>query len=461
MALDYNSAGIVLIKGRHKYIMSTLLSGQVGIRLTESPYPSETDSISALLASCEDSFRPIAESGSEEIPGFIKEVKKRVKKYGVAETSDFAEPLDKVNGHYNLKHLIQLYGDIDGYEDFKASLERAEEDSDFDSIILITGNHAGNNMEAYNWVTCYPDGTMEFYEFADKDGALGTSIINKVAYKNLKATLISTTKPDTVQEKEEELPKRLVSTEESEDVIREIQLSEDIGNEPVELFSTLDYEIPADASRTTEEYIEWAANQVEEDTSAKNKKAMPEKHSEFIPERERKSGVVRFYAGSGMFRIAVARQDGTGKVYNHGFMTLPDVSSYVAGAYSAFRDASKKIYDGIDCRKYDYSVMYESTSFGAVSEQISLATLIGLCSSNLDIPVLADMLLIGDMDSSENIIPDADISSALDTAIEEGYHIALIPEENGRSVGGKDAHILCLYYRTPAEAVKLALGLDK
>jgi hypothetical protein len=92
MALDYNSAGIVLIKGRHKYIMSTLLSGQVGIRLTESPYPSETDSISALLASCEDSFRPIAESGSEEIPGFIKEVKKRVKIW-LAETSDFAEPL--------------------------------------------------------------------------------------------------------------------------------------------------------------------------------------------------------------------------------------------------------------------------------------------------------------------------------------------------------------------------------
>ena len=447
MAVLLNSLGVIIEKSGRKIIMSMLLSGDIRVCLSGSGFAPKGCDAEALISAIDGMFMP--ETG--DIPNYTTAVKARLKGIDVCPDSEFSKPLSRTDGGYTLRHITQLFGDIDEYEDFCALIRREDDICDFDSISFITGNVSGAEIIIYDRLLYHSAGKVEFRRYEDSTGTLGTTVISRMAAKSIKDELIS---EETVISTEADLIDEAAPvTEESSEpelVIEEaVCESDDVtASEPVVEAAIVE----------TEYYVEPAS--VIEEAVPEPKKAeskVSTQQDSPVTEENNLRTTVRFYADGNRYILLVERRPGKGQLFNHGFLGLPDVTETVKPAYMAFREADRTVSPEIHCKDYNYWLMYESSTFGAVTDKISLPTFIGLCASCLGTPVKDGLIVFGDMDRNGSATAEPDISSALDDAIEEGFSYALIPEANRNAVAAKAEFINCLYYSSPSEAVRLAL----
>lgn len=192
-----------------------------------------------------------------------------------------------------------------------------------------------------------------------------------------------------------------------------------------------------------------------------------------IPENFGKPGYVYAIGRSVDGRVGVYRFEnklikGTGKLSFRnveGLAGAPrSVKDSITAAYNYFVQNSRKLIEGTPS-DFDYSLYYNDLQNRNVSDEVSVAEVVGLFSALANRPVMPSLVICGRVVMSGETMP---VITMLDeifvSAANAGAKKILLPE-NSRSnyeiLSDKlKNEIAADFYSTPLEAAKLALGVD-
>lgn len=170
----------------------------------------------------------------------------------------------------------------------------------------------------------------------------------------------------------------------------------------------------------------------------------------------------------GIYRLENKLIDGTG-VFSfknvEGLARAPkSVKDSITAAFNYFGENYKKIITGA-YENFDYSLYFNDLQSRGVSDEISVAEVVGLFSGLANRPVLPSLVICGRVVMSGSMMP---ITSELDeifvAAINAGAKRIMLPVESSDKYGKlkpelKNA-ISAIFYSTPLDAAKKALGVD-
>lgn len=139
------------------------------------------------------------------------------------------------------------------------------------------------------------------------------------------------------------------------------------------------------------------------------------------------------------------------------------VKESIDAAWFFFLDNAQKVYHLDRVLDKDYLVYYGDQQNRYISPEISIAEFAGLCSCAFNRPVLASMAVVGELTLSGSIKDVKNISEYVRVAINAGARQLLMPISCQMEFDAiKDSELKKInpvYYHTPVEAAKLALGL--
>ena len=139
------------------------------------------------------------------------------------------------------------------------------------------------------------------------------------------------------------------------------------------------------------------------------------------------------------------------------------VKESIDAAWFFFLDNAQKVCQLDRVLDKDYLVYYGDQQARYISPEISVAEFAGLCSCAFNKSVLPSMAVVGELTLSGSIKEVKNISEYVRVAINAGAQQLLMPLSCQSEFDAiKDSElkkIEPIYYRTPVEAAKLALGL--
>ncbi len=119
----------------------------------------------------------------------------------------------------------------------------------------------------------------------------------------------------------------------------------------------------------------------------------------------------------------------------------------------------------IDASNYDYSLFYNDLQNKGVSEEISVAEVVGLCSALASRSINPSTVIVGRVVMSGSMMPiTSSLSDILVVAINAGAKNILLPEDCKTAYGNLNTDltnkIRAIFYKNPIDAAKKALGME-
>ena len=170
----------------------------------------------------------------------------------------------------------------------------------------------------------------------------------------------------------------------------------------------------------------------------------------------------------GIYRLENKLIDGTGKLSFknvEGLARAPKgVKDSITAAYNYFESNYRRIIAG-SYEDFDYSLYFNDLQSRGVSEEVSVAEVVGLFSALANRPVIPQLAICGRVVMSGSMMP---ITTELDdifvAAANAGAKKIMMPADSAEKVGRVRAElrdeIQIIYYSTPLDAAKKALGID-
>lgn len=188
-----------------------------------------------------------------------------------------------------------------------------------------------------------------------------------------------------------------------------------------------------------------------------------------IPEGVSKPGHVYTIAhGSndmkGLFKFETTLTDGNGKYDVLGLTSSKEAKESVKTAQNYFRANAKSISQSISIDSKDYLMHIQDCQGVGLDSNISLATLVALCSSALNRPVQAQMVVLGTLSIGGTINKVEELASVLQVAFDAGAKKILIPMSSAVDIATVPSDLFAKFqisfYSSPEDAVIKALGIE-
>lgn len=170
----------------------------------------------------------------------------------------------------------------------------------------------------------------------------------------------------------------------------------------------------------------------------------------------------------GVYRLENKLVNGTGSFSFKNVEGLARASKSVrdsiTAAFNYFGDNSRKIISG-SYEEFDYSLYFNDLQNRGVSDEISVAEVVGLFSGLANRPVLPSLVICGRVVMSGNMMPvTTELDEIFVAAVNAGAKRIMIPAESKENYDKlkqdlKD-EISVIFYTTPLDAAKKALGVD-
>ena len=140
------------------------------------------------------------------------------------------------------------------------------------------------------------------------------------------------------------------------------------------------------------------------------------------------------------------------------------VKDSITAAFNYFGDNSRKLISGA-YEDFDYSLYFNDLQNRGVSDEVSVAEVVGLFSGLANRPVLPSLIICGRVVMSGSMMP---ITTELDeifvAAANSGARKIMLPNESRSQYDMLNAsaknELSVIFYSTPLDAVKKALGID-
>ena len=170
----------------------------------------------------------------------------------------------------------------------------------------------------------------------------------------------------------------------------------------------------------------------------------------------------------GVYRLENKLVEGSGKLSFRnveGLSGAPKaVRDSITAAFNYFGEQSKKLVSG-NFETFDYSLYFNDLQNRGVSEEVSVAEVVGLFSAIASRPVMPSLIICGRVVMSGGMMPlTTELDEIFVTAANAGAKKILLPEdcrENYEKLSAElKSEVQALFYSTPLDAAKIALGVD-
>lgn len=170
----------------------------------------------------------------------------------------------------------------------------------------------------------------------------------------------------------------------------------------------------------------------------------------------------------GIYRLENKLVNGTGSLSFKNVEGLAraskSVKDSITAAFNYFGDNSKKLIAG-SFEEFDYSLYFNDLQSRGVSDEISVAEVVGLFSGLANRPVLPSLVICGRVVMSGSMMP---ITTELDeifvAAANAGAKRIMLPAESkdeyDKLKSAVRSEISVIFYNTPLDAARKALGVD-
>ena len=165
-----------------------------------------------------------------------------------------------------------------------------------------------------------------------------------------------------------------------------------------------------------------------------------------------------------MFRLAIESETGLGLFKRDSLKKYVEALNATADAYRYLAEKSKipKISENLS--KKNCSMYCECCEKKVLTSSLSLATMISLASSALDVKPVEGIVVLGDADSEGNVVKCSDIVACMRKSVEYHANGVLLPVGNAADIGKVPTELLTvsmLFYSTVDEAIKKALNIKE
>lgn len=125
---------------------------------------------------------------------------------------------------------------------------------------------------------------------------------------------------------------------------------------------------------------------------------------------------------------------------------------------------SKSISNSISTKTNDYLVNVQDIYGVGMTSTLTLPTLIALCSSALNKPVLSSLAILGDLSIGGTLIKVTELANTLQVCLDAGAKKVLIPMTSASDLSSVPSELMgafsILFYSSAEDAVFKALGVE-
>lgn len=191
--------------------------------------------------------------------------------------------------------------------------------------------------------------------------------------------------------------------------------------------------------------------------------------STLIPEGDLKPGHLYSVGSSengklGVYKFETEMMKGNGKFTPNGIGSKKDVNEAVKIAYQYFKSNASSISGQISYKDKDYVMQVKDLHGVGMTNQLTLATFIALCSVATNRQVLPSLAILGNFSLGGTIEKVQNLADALQVCLDSGAKKVLIPMSSYVDIGLVPPELFSKFttipYNTPEEAVMKAFGVE-
>lgn len=218
------------------------------------------------------------------------------------------------------------------------------------------------------------------------------------------------------------------------------------------------------------EFYDVQFSYIDNETLAEEFVSVPEQGGgKIIPEGMNRAGhvytVARGKSGMiGTYKIETEVIDGSGKFDKAGLGSDREAKEAIDTAFKYFKANSKSISGSISVTARDYMMHVQDIGGIGMSNELSLASLVGLCSGAMNRPVQSQLAVLGGLSIGGTINRIEELANILQVCFDAGAKKILIPMSNASDLATVPPELFAkfqiIFYVSPEDAVFKALGAD-
>ena len=166
----------------------------------------------------------------------------------------------------------------------------------------------------------------------------------------------------------------------------------------------------------------------------------------------------------GLFKIETQITKGTGKFEKTGLGNNRYAKEAAETAFKYLKANGKSISGSISTVNNDYVVNYQDMKGIGMTSDLTLATLIAICSAALNKPVISSAVILGNLSIGGTIIKVSELANILQVCLDSGAKKILLPITSASDLASVPSDLIgafnLIFYSTAEDAVFKALGVE-
>lgn len=166
----------------------------------------------------------------------------------------------------------------------------------------------------------------------------------------------------------------------------------------------------------------------------------------------------------GVYRLETQVLPGNGKFERTGIGSDRDAKEASNTAFNYLKANGRGISNAISTTTKDYFINYQDLNGIGITKNLTLPTLIAICSAALQKPTLSSLAVLGDISISGTILKAEELANTLQVCLDSGAKKVLIPITSAADMGTVPPELMgafsIIFYNTPQEAIFKALGVE-
>ena len=166
----------------------------------------------------------------------------------------------------------------------------------------------------------------------------------------------------------------------------------------------------------------------------------------------------------GLFKIETQITKGTGKFEKTGLGNNRDAKESAETAFKYLKANGRSISGSISTVNNDYVVNYQDMKGIGMTSDLTLATLVAICSAALNKPVVSSAVILGNLSIGGTIIKVSELANILQVCLDSGAKKILLPITSAPDLASVPSDLIgafnLIFYSTAEDAVFKALGVE-
>lgn len=166
----------------------------------------------------------------------------------------------------------------------------------------------------------------------------------------------------------------------------------------------------------------------------------------------------------GVFKLETQMTAGSGKFERTGLGSNSQAKEAMDTAFKYLRANGNTISNCISTTNKDYLVNIQDMNGIGMTHYLTLSTLVAICSTALDKPVISSAVILGDLSIGGTLLKVEELANTLQVCLDAGAKKILLPLSSAADLGTAPAELIgafnLIFYNSAEDAVFKALGVE-